>query len=252
MECKEEEKMINFMKKYNTIAITAAIFLLVGCGSNDIASSEKVPQWSVKIIAEDLTNNLRFDNNRLGQVDVATNDVDEYDLKSIPRPFPDNPFLSVNFPQEGKTYVTNIHSTEMSESDKWVFTVNSNPDRTVTLRWELFAVTTSIDDTGRVRFDQKLTMDERLIKRMQLVDAETNTTLVTAYANDKLQSYTFNMNGETTRTFRWKLNSENVVEKVQEASAKYEPLYKAASMRANALEIDKQIDITMPPRVMGI
>ena len=86
---------------------------------------------------------------------------------------------------------------------------------------------------------------------MQLVDAETNTTLVSAYANGELQSYTFNMNGETTRTFKWKLNSENVVEKVQEASAKYEPLYKATSMRFDTLEMDKQIDITMPPQVMG-
>ena len=248
--------MISFIKKYNPVVVTAAVLLLVGCGGSN-TTQQQLAEWSVKIVAEDTKNGLQFDNDRLGQVKVATNDVDSYDLKSMPRPFPTNnegelnPFLSVNFPQSGKDYVTNFHSTEMNDADEWVFTVNSNPNRTVTLRWNTFTVTSYTDETGRVRFDQKLNIDENIVKRMQLVDAETNATLVSAYANGKLQSYTFNMNDATTRTFKWKLNAENVVEKVQEASAKYEPLYKATSMRANALEIDKQIDITMPPKAMG-
>lgn len=243
--------MVNFMKRYNPIVMTIAASLLVGCGSgSDTAITQQIPQWSVKLVAEDLENGLQFSNDRFGQVNVATNDVDNYDLKSMPRPF-DGAHISVNFPQNGKAYVTNFHSTELYESDEWTFTVNSNPDRTVTLRWETFTVTSYRDETGRVRFDQDSNIDENLVKRMQLVDAETNTTLVSAYANGKLQSYTFNMNGETTRTFKWKLNSENVVEKVQEASAKYEPLYKAASMRADTLEMDESIDITIHPRAMG-
>ncbi len=241
--------MINFMKKYNPIVMTIAALLLAGCdGSSN--TMQQTTQWSVKLVAEDLENNLQFSNNRLGQVNVATNDVDSYDLKSMPRPF-DGPHISVSFPQNGKVYVTNFHSTELNGADEWIFTVNSNADRTVTLRWETFALTSYRDETGRVRFDQEFSIDENLVKRMQLVDAETNTTLVSAYANGKLQSYTFNMDGETTRTFKWKLNSENVVEKVQDASAKYEPLYKATSMRVNALEVDNQIDITIPPRAMG-
>lgn len=241
--------MINFMKKYNFTVMTIIAMLLAGCdGSSNTMQQTK--QWSAKLVAEDLENNLQFSNNRFGQVDVATNDVDSYDLKSMPRPF-DGPYISVNFPQYGKKYVTNFHSTALNGEDEWTFTVNSNADRTVTLRWETFAVTSYRDDAGRVRFDQESTIDPDLVKRMQLVDAETNATLVSAYANGQLQNYTFNMNGETTRTFKWKLNSENVVEKVQDASAKYEPLYKAASMRVNALEMDEQIDITIPPRAMG-
>ncbi len=256
MESKEQE-MINFIKRHNPIVITIAAWLLVGCGGGSGDTTQQTTEWAVKLVAEDLENGLQFSNDRLGQVDVATNNVDNYDLKSMPRPFPKNsegalnPFLSVSFPQNGKGYVTNFHSTDLNKADEWIFTVNSNADRTVTLRWETFTVTSYRDDTGRVRFDQELSIDENLVKRMQLVDAETNTTLVSAYANGELQSYTFNMNGETTRTFKWKLNSENVVEKVQEASAKYEPLYKATSMRFDTLEMDKQIDITMPPQVMG-
>lgn len=243
--------MVNFMKRYNPIVMTIAASLLVGCGGgSDTAVTQQIPQWSVKLVAEDLENGLQFSNNRFGQVNVATNDVDNYDLKSMLRPF-DGPHMSVSFPQNGKGYVTNFHSTELNGADEWTFTVNSNPDRTVTLRWETFRVTSYMDETGRVRFDQELSIDEKLVKRMQLVDAETNTTLVSAYADGKLQSYTFNMGGETTRTFKWKLKSENVVEKVQEASDTYEPLYKAASMRVDALEMDEQIDITIPPRAMG-
>lgn len=243
--------MVNFMKRYNPIVMTMAASLLVGCGGGgETTVTQQIPQWSVKLVAEDLENGLQFSNNRFGQVNVATNVVDNYDLKSMSRPF-DGPYLSVSFPQNGKGYVTNFHSTELNKADEWTFTVNSNPDRTVTLRWDTFIVTSYRDETGRVRFDQELSIDENLVKRMQLVDAETNTTLVSAYADGALQSYTFNMNGKTTRTFKWKLNSENVVEKVQAASEKYEPLYKAASMKADALEMNEGIDISVPPRVMG-
>jgi len=248
--------MINLMKNYNFVILTIVASLLVGCG-NGSGTTEQTTQWSVKLVAEDLDNGLRFSNNRFGQIDEATNDVDNYDLKSIPRPFPTNsdgelnPFISVSFPHNGKSYVTNFHSTELNDADEWLFTVNSNSDRTVTLRWEVFDVSSYRDETGRTRFEQVAYIDEKLVKRMQLIDAETNTTLVSAYANGKLQSYTFNMNGKTTRTFRWKLHTENVEEKVQEYSAKYSALYKAQAMKVESLESEKEIDITMPPQIMG-
>ena len=118
--------MISFMKKYNPVVVTAAVLLLVGCGGSN-TTQQQLAEWSVKIVAEDTKNGLQFDNDRLGQVKVATNDVDSYDLKSMPRPFPTNnegelnPFLSVNFPQSGKDYVTNFHSTEMNDADEWVW-----------------------------------------------------------------------------------------------------------------------------------
>jgi len=248
--------MINFIKKYNTTIVSIAALFLVGCGGGS-STAEQTTQWSVKLVAEDLENGLQFSNDRFGQVDAATNNVDNYDLKAIPRPFPTNsegdlnPFLSVHFPQNSQSYVTNFHSTELNKEDEWTFTVNSNSNRTVTVRWDTFAVTSYTDDTGRIRFEQESVIDENLVKRMQLVDAETNTTLVSAYANGELQSYTFNMNGETTRTFRWELHAENVEEKVQEYTAKYSAIYKAESMKADLSELDKKIDIMMPPRAMG-
>lgn len=251
--------MINFMKKYNILAVTAASVLLIGCDSGDASTTapDKVAaQWSVQIVAEDPENNLLFDNDRLGQLEVASNEVDTYDLKSMPRPFTKNsegellPFLSVKFLQEGKSYATDFHSTEM-KYDEWIFTVNSNPDRTVTLRWNANMVTLNTDASGRVRFDQTLQIDESLIERMRLIDAETNTTLVSAYADGKLQSYTFNMNGQTTRTFRWELDTEKVTEKVQETLEKSSALYKGASAKQYASEMDSQIDITTLPRPMG-
>ena len=256
--------MMNFMKKYNALAVATASLLLLGCGGGgggteavtEAVNTKVAPQWSVQIVAEDSESNLLFDNDRLGQLEIASNEVDAYDLKSVSRPFTKNsegellPFLSVNFLQEGKSYATDFHSTEL-KYDEWVFTVKSNPERTVTLRWNAYAVTSNTDASGRVRFNQKLHIDESLMGRMQLVDAETNTTLVSAYADGKLESYTFNMNGQTTRTFRWELDTEKVTEKVQETSAKSSALYKGASVKQYASEMDSQIDLTTLPRPMG-
>jgi len=250
--------MINFMKKYKTLAVTAASLLLIGCGGGGSTEEASLPavQWSVQIVAEDPESNLLFDNDRLGQLEIANNEVDVYDLKSVSRPFTKNsegellPFLSVNFLQEGKNYATDFHNTEM-KYDEWVFTVNSNPERTVTLHWNIYAVTSDTDASGRTRFDQTLQTDVNLMGRMQLVDAETNATLVSAYADDKLQSYTFNMNGQTTRTFRWVLDTEKVAEKVQDTSAKSTALYIGASAKQYASEMNSQIDLTTLPRPMG-
>lgn len=251
--------MMNFIKKYNTLAVVAASLLLLGCGGGGggtEALSQQSAQWSVQIVAEDPESNLLFDNDRLGQLEVASNEVDTYDLKSMSRPFTKNsegellPFLFVNFLQEGKNYATDFHNTEM-KYDEWTFTVNSNPERTVTLRWNANTVTSNTDASGRVRFDQTLQMDVSLMERMRLVDAETNVTLVSAYADGKLQSYAFNMNGKTTRTFRWELDTEKVTENVQVASAKSNALYKGVSAKQYALESDSQIDITTLPRPVG-
>jgi hypothetical protein len=255
--------MMNFMKKYNALAATAASLLLLGCGGGgsstlgtETANAKVAPQWSVQIVAEDPESKLLFDNDRLGQLEIASSEVDAYDLKSVARPFTKNsdgellPFLSVNFLQESKKYVTDFHHTE-TQYDEWTFSVNSNPERTVTLRWNAYAVTTNTDTSGRTRFEQTLQVDEELMGRMQLVDAESNETLVSAYADGKLQSYTFNMNGETTRTFRWVLDTEKVPEKVQETSAKSSALYKGASVKEYASETDTQVDITTLPRPMG-
>ncbi|WP_223898665.1 hypothetical protein [Sulfurovum sp. TSL1] len=289
---------MNFMKKYNILAVMAASLLLLGCGGGSIStddgnynpstdtppSSMDTPsntdtsdsmdtsesgdggdtstpdqltaQWSVQIVAEDPESKLLFDNDRFGQLEVASNEVDAYDLKSMPRPFVKNgegellPFLSVNFSQEGKNYVTDFHNPEL-KYDEWTFTVNSNPERTVTLRWNAYTVTSHTDATGRTRFDQTPQTDEDLMGRMQLVDAESNEVLVSAYAEGKLQSYTFNMNGQTARTFRWVLDTEKVPEKVQERSAKSSALYKGASFKQYASEMDTQVDLTILPRPMG-
>lgn len=252
--------MMNFIKKYNALAVAAASLLLIGCGSGSgstgTADTKVVPQWSVQIIAEDPENNLLFDNDRMGQLEVASNEVDTYDLKSVARPFTKNsdgellPFLSVNFLQEEKNYVTDFHHTEL-QYDEWTFVVSSNPDRTVTLRWNAYAVTSNTDASGRVRFDQTVQTDMDLMQRMQLVDAKTDEVLVSAYADGKLQSYTFNMNGQTERTFRWVLDTEKVPQKVQSEAASTNALYKGAALKEYATESESQVDLTILPRSMG-
>ncbi len=166
---------------------------------------------------EDTAAGLRNSGSYLGKRASAEDGKDKYDLKAYPGGF-DGRSLAIIFPVDGtgEGYNTDYHRSNESIADSWIFVVKAtDTESTVTLSWEgLYALLPMEDDKNRVVYERKLRHSDQLLSQMQLVDTVTNE-IVSILADNKLQSYTFNMTGKTERTFRWELLEETVSSNIQ-------------------------------------
>ncbi len=214
------------MKKLLIITIsTFSLLLFSGCNSTSTSQNKvesQVTEWAIKLNAIDSNGKLGDTNIPLGQVYPATDNVDRYDLASAPHPFGGD-FMEVVYTIDDNTteFSTNYHSVKKDQYDSWTFVVKTNdPDRTVTLSWPgIFKVESATDEYNRVRLFNEFLNYDPVMEQMQLVDMRTGE-VVSAVADGKVQSYTFNMDGETERTFKWEYLSEKALNQPQDASSK--------------------------------
>ena len=161
-------------------------------------------EWYVRIVVEDVTNNMKTATAQLGQLD-GTDVVTKHTLKAI-APFRPT-YLDVVFDNpsgvDAGSYKTNFHLSSSAE-DTWEFTVKSHdPNADMILGWRgLYVVTPYTDAQNRERYKEYRTMSNPLLEYMTLEDTETNTT-INALSNTTVNEYVFNMNGKTERVFRW-------------------------------------------------
>lgn len=229
--------------KRSLIKITISAFSLLlfsGCNSTGTSDAEsqvnsaesKVTEWSIKLNAVDSGGKLGDTNIPLGQVYPATDGADRYDLESGSRPFGGD-FMEIVYYIDDNTsaYSTNYHSVKEGQYDAWTFVVKTNdPDRTVTLSWPgIFKIDSAADEYNRVRLYNEFLNYDPVMEKMQLVDMRTGE-VVSAVSGGKVQSYTFNMDGETERTFKWEYLTEKAVNQTQDASSK-----------ESAVELGKQL-----------
>ena len=136
-------------------------------------------EWYVRLTA--IAGDLKDSGNVLGQLKDSKRSYDLHDLKEL-SPFA-TPYLTIVFPHPDwgdhtGDYTSDFHGTR-GRNHNWTFEVRSDdPNREVTLNWSSEA-----DMTG-----------------MLLVDTVTGTQLAAQAAD---QQYTFNMGGETARSFEW-------------------------------------------------
>jgi hypothetical protein len=213
-----------------------SLLLFSGCNSTNTSTSQseaesQVTEWSIKFNAIDSNGKLGDTNIPLGQVYPATDNIDRYDLASAPHPFGGD-FMEVVYTIDDNTteFSTNYHSVKKDQYDSWTFVVKTNdPDRTVTLSWPgIFKVESATDEYNRVRLFNEFLNYDTIMEKMQLVDMRTGE-VVSAVLDGKVQSYTFNMDGETERTFKWEYLSEKAPNQPQDASSK-----------ESAIELSKQ------------
>lgn len=225
----------------NIVLSIVPIFLIVGCGStNENDANSQVIEWAVKLNAIDSEGNLGDTKTRFGQVYPATDDIDRYDLVSGSRPFSGD-FMEVVYRISGNEsgFSTDYHSVKKDNNDSWTFVVKTNnPDRTVTLSWPgIFKVDSAADEYNRVRLYNEFLNYDPIMENMQLIDMRTGE-IVSAVADGKVQSYTFNMDGETERTFKWEYLSEKAVDQPQDASSK-----------ESAIELSKQLSLKYKQKI---
>lgn len=204
------------MKKtiINSTLSLFSLLVFVGCNStNESDTKSQVTEWAVKLNAIDSEGKLGDTNIPLGQVYPATDDIDRYDLVSAPPPF-GGEFMEILYQIEGSEseFSTNYHSVKKDQYDTWTFVVKTNdPDRTVTLSWPgIFKVNSATDEYNRVRLYNEFLNYDSIMEKMQLVDMKSGE-VVSAVSDGQVQNYTFNMDGETERTFKWEYLSEKAV-----------------------------------------
>ena len=213
------------MKRTNIIKALSFVSLLLftGCnGTNEDNSADQINEWSIKINAVDSAGKLGDTNTRIGQVYPSTDGVDRYDLKSSGKPFGGD-FMKVVYLIDGiqGDYSTNYHSVKKEQYDSWIFVVKTNdPDRTITLSWPgIFKVTSAEDDYKRVRLNHEFKSYDPIMEKMQLRDMKTGE-VISAVMDGTLQSYTFNMDGDTERMFKWEFLTTNADNASQDLSEK--------------------------------
>lgn len=229
------------------------VLMFTGCNSSTETNEDTVNQtkeWKIQLVVEGLTSDLKNSGSYLGQRVSAEDGKDKYDAKALGGSF-GGKYLSVIFPIDGsgEGYNTDYHKFSEVESDSWTFIVKTNdPDSTITIGWKgIYALFPTRDEQDRIVYERELRENDKLLSHMQLVDTDTNET-VPAFTDNKLQSYTFNMDGKTERIFRWELTEDTVVAATQDKTI-------VASMKANAKLIKKvspwinEFDPTQPPSI---
>lgn len=209
---------------------TCLILVLSACNSTNTSDIEnqvtdvksKVTEWSIKLNAIDSEGKLGDTNIPLGQVYPATDGADRYDLESGSRPFGGDFMEIVHLIDDNTSkYSTNYHSVKVGQYDTWTFVVRTNdPDRTVTLSWPgIFKIDSAADEYDRVRLYNEFLKYDPIMEKMQLVDMRTGE-VISAVSDGKVQSYIFNMDGETERAFKWEYLSEKSFSQPQDISNK--------------------------------
>ena len=230
-----------------------SVLFFTGCNSSTEINEDTINQtkeWKIQLVVEDTTAGLKNSGSYLGQRTSAEDGKDKYDLKALGGSF-SGKYLSVIFPidESEEGYNTDYHKLSEEVSDSWTFIVKTNdPGSIITIGWKgIYALFPTRDEQNRIVYERELRETDKLLSHMQLVDVETNET-VPAFADNKLQTYTFSMDGKTERTFRWELLEDIVIAKTQDKSI-------VASMKANAKLIQKtiplvnEVDPTQPPSI---
>lgn len=208
---------MNMQRLKFTAGFIAATVMLTIFTPGAIAAGKSggnAPDWSqqwyirLTVVSPDDAS-LRDRGNVLGQLDDSELGQDSHDLIEL-NPFA-APYLTLVFPHEEwldpGNYSSDYHATDADNADEWVFDILSDDGyRNITLYWDSVKLVERMDDSvsGKKGSNKSSKMDsaEDLIERMWLEDTLTGERIY-AIDSGQLQSYTFNMEGENTRSFRW-------------------------------------------------
>ncbi len=165
------------------------------------------PQWYMKMTAVVEDGETFFYDDRsgvFGRLSGAGNGEDKHDIPA----FSDLTGLPVAivFDKDSRWWSKQQYLSSYTNQGKgrktWDFTIHSRyPNGQITLVWDGLNVVTGADGDFRTSFNQ----NDEVLERLTLIDRETGQQIA-AKSGNSLNSYEFNMNGQTERKFRWVQN----------------------------------------------
>lgn len=253
--------------QYILISLTL-LWMTVGCGSgNQTAQSgsndgeiqlkssseiETMPSnWYIKLIVEDTARSMRSDSSQLGTLEVS-DAVEGHTLKAV-SPFGSS-YLSIVFIDpdgvEPGTYKTNYHTYKEDLEDRWRFTVKTDdPNAQISFTWHgLYVLTPYVDDQDRTRYKEYRSLSNPLNKQMKFIDT-VNGQEIAVVVDGKIQTYSFNMDGQTERTFEWIVQNEEISLPVQ--TSKFStPQAKVSKIDVQTVQKNtRSFDLSKPPMI---
>ena len=251
------------------------MFLLTACSESDGYSTSAVTtsttqpllpskapgietnpsNWYIRIVAQDITRGLKREDAQLGQLEVS-NATSQHTLRSY---YDFDGYFDVLFvdPVDVPTgqYRSNFHTYQNSTADRWSFTVMSS-DTTIDVAISVrgLYVLTPYQEDERIMYKEYHSTTNPLLKQMKLVDTATGSEIA-AVQDGKIQIYNFNMNGQTTRTFEWVVETQEVnIPKVSQRSVQRSAKPQTASSITQQIFKEEKIetfDINKPPFLKG-
>lgn len=174
---------------------------------------EKPSNWYIRLVAEDPVREMKTGSAQLGELE-RSDTVEKYTLKAL-SPFGGS-YLDIIFRNpagmDAGNYKVNFHIHAEVTEDRWSFIVRTdNVNADILLTWRgLYVLTPYIDGQDRSRYKEYRTTTNPLIKNMKLVDVSTGNEIA-AEVDGKVQTYSFNMDGQKERTFEWVVQIDEVV-----------------------------------------
>ena len=174
----------------------------------DTAATEAT-EWYVRLIAEVPAQGLSSQNAQLGQL-ADTQALSSQSLKAL-TPFGSR-YVDVVFEAPdglSGTYKSVFHTGKAQDS--WRFTVRTHaPADALIVSWRgLYVLDAYLDDQGRTRYRETLQHTNPLLQRMQVID-ESSGIAIPVTTDGTLNAIIIDMQGATSRTFRWELSQEAV------------------------------------------
>lgn len=254
------------LNKKEIITSLISVLMLLGCDSssqqlNNGADTEKrlsktaavetkPSNWYIRLVAEDPARALKSVSTQLGELE-EDDAVEKHTLKAL-TPF-ESSYLDIIFRDPvgvaSGDYKVNFHNYEEGSEDRWSFTVRTDDNTTdILLTWRgIYILTPYEDEQGRQRYKEHQSATNPLVKNMKLID-KSNGKEIAAVVNGEVQTYGFNMEGQTERTFEWVVQVDEVLI----------PLETNKSLVLNAKVIQKDVsksktikmfDLNKPPMI---
>jgi hypothetical protein len=211
-------------------------------------------EWYVRVVVEDVTNNIKNDSAQLGQLDQEGN-LSQYALRAID-PFGGR-YLDVVFQNpeglEEGSYKSCFHPSKESE-DSWEFTIkSSDSNANLIVSWRgLYVLESYVDDASRTQYKEYRSMRNSLLSYMVLVDLDSNEEIA-VLSHGKVNAIEVAMDGEHERHLAWRLKDHSQTSKlapsfkrVEEDSADLQKREHLNSLRKAAKEKVRTLDFEQP------
>lgn len=216
----------------------------------------KPSNWYIRLVAEDPARVMKTGAAQLGELE-EDDAVEKHTLKAL-SPFGGS-YLDIVFRDpsgiDTGVYTVNFHLYNEGSEENWQFTVRTDDvNADIVLTWRgLYVLTPYIDEQNRQRYKEYRSLSNPLIKNMKLLDVS-NGNEIAAMIDGKIQTYSFNMNGQDERTFQWVVQTDEItlpVQKSKMSTLKAKSLRMDAKMNSAKIEVKKAeaFDITKPPMI---